>query len=74
MRYFEIARPPAWHILADADPKEAAVEPRRDRLRDQWRLGWASWNPPDRHCNFAGAQDLPNWQSRRRHLSTRRSQ
>ena len=75
MRYFEIAQPSAWHILSDADPKDAAGEPRSGRLRDQWRLGCAnSWNSSDRRCNFARAQDLLNRQSRRRHLSTRRSQ
>ena len=75
MRYFEIVKPSAWHILADADPKDAAGEPRSGGLRDQWRLGCAnSWNPSDRHCNFARAQDLLNRQSRRRHLSPLRSQ
>jgi len=75
MRYFEIVKPPARHILADADAKDAAGEPRSGRLRHQWRLGCAnSWNPSDRYCNFAGLQDLPNRQSRRRHLSPLRSQ
>ena len=59
MRYFEIAQPSARHILTDADPNDAAGEPRGGRLRDQSRLGCAnSWNPWDRHCNFARAQDL----------------
>ena len=75
MRYFEIVKPPARHILADAEQRDAAGEPRSGRLRDQWRLGCAnSWNPSDRHCNFARAQDLLNRQSRRRHLSPLRSQ
>ena len=75
MRYFEIARPPARYISQPTLTREtAAGEPRSGRLRDQWRLGCAnSWNPSDRHCNFA-AQDLPNRQSRRQHLSPRRSQ
>ena len=72
MRYFEIARPPARYILADADQRDPAGESRRGRLRDQWGLGCAnSWNPRDRHCNFA--QDLPN-RLRRQHLSSWRSQ
>ena len=55
MRYFEIARPPARHILADAEQRDAAGEPRGGRLRDQWRLGCAnSWKPTDRHCNLPG--------------------
>jgi hypothetical protein len=68
MRYFEIAKPPARHVLADTDPKEAAGEPRSG----QWRLGCA--NPSDRHCNFARAQNLPNRQSHRLHLLPLRSQ
>jgi len=75
MRYFEIVKPPARHILADADAKDAAGEPRSGRLRHQWRLGCAnSWNPSDRHCNFVRAQILINRPSHRQHLSTRRSQ
>ena len=74
MRYFEIARPSACHILTDADPKDAAGELRSGWLRGQWRLGCAnSWNPSDRHCNFPRAQDLLNRQSRRQHLSPRHS-
>ena len=69
MRYFEITKPPARDILANAEQRDAAGEPRSGRLRDPWRLGCAnSWNPWDRHCNFARAQDLLNRPLRRQHL------
>jgi hypothetical protein len=75
MRYLEIAQPSAWHILTDAGPKDAAGEPHIGRLRDQWRLECAdSWNPSDRDCNFVREQYPFNRQSRRQHLSNRRSQ
>ena len=75
MRYFEITPPSAWHVLTDADPKDTAGKPRGCRLKDQGRLGCAnSWNPSDRHYNFARAQDLLNRQSRRQHLSPLRWQ
>ena len=75
MRYFETAQPSAWHILTDADLNDAAGEPRRGRLRDQWSFGvrkqWESVRPALQFCR---AQDLPNRPSRRQHLSPRRSQ
>ena len=39
MRYFEIARPPARHILADADQRDAAGEPRSGRLKRPMEIG-----------------------------------
>ena len=39
MRYSEIARPPARHILADADQRDPTGESRSGRLRDQWDWG-----------------------------------
>ena len=73
MRYFEIVKPPARYISANAEQRDAAGEPCSGRLRDQWRSGYVdSWNPWDRHCNFARPQYPFNRQSRRRHLSPRR--
>ena len=38
MRYFEIAKPPARHILANADPRTTVGERRSGRMRD-WGAG-----------------------------------
>ena len=38
MRYFEIAKPPVRHILADADPRETAPgQPRNGSIGNRWR-------------------------------------
>ena len=89
MRYFEITRPPTRHTLADVEQRDAG-ESRGGRLQGgppdaggarlggnaapQSRLGCVDSLPSDRDCNFARTQDLISQQSRRQHLSPRRSQ
>ena len=58
MRYFEIVKPPARHISANAEQRDAAGGLRGGRSRDQWRLVCAnSRKPSDRYCNLAGADE-----------------
>jgi|HubBroStandDraft_6_1064221.scaffolds.fasta_scaffold4366610_1 hypothetical protein len=66
MRYFEIAKPPARHILAEVDQTEAVPgEPVKSAIRKPLKL-----SPP---VLVSDSLNQLNQPSRRRHLSTRRS-
>ena len=61
MRYFEIAKPSARHILADADPKEAAPgEPVESAIRKPFK--------PNRPALVSDSLSQVNRSSRRQHL------
>ena len=75
MRYFEIVKPPARHISANAEQRDAAGGLRGGRSRDQWRLVCAnSRKPSDRSAILLEPMNLLNRRSRRRHLLPQRSQ
>ena len=75
MRYFEIVKPSARHILADADQREAAGELRSGRIKGPVEIGMRKQLESVRPAlQFCRAQDLPKQPSRRQHLSPRRSQ
>ena len=68
MRYFEIVKPSARHILGDVDLKEPTPgKPRIDGMKSagNWQSGTSILPEP---------QTLINRPSRQRHLSPRRSQ
>ena len=68
MRYFEIVKPSARHILSDTDLKEpTAGKPRIDGMKSvgNWQTGTSTLLEP---------QDLIKRRSRQPHLSPRRSQ
>jgi hypothetical protein len=68
MRYFEIARPSPRHILSDTGLKEPTAGERRiDGMKSAGSL-------KGRVAILLEPINLPNRRSRRRHLSTRRSQ
>ena len=65
MRYFEIVKPSARHVSADADPREAAPgEPRNGAIETAGE--WAS--------RTSLGSNRVNRPSRQQHLSPRRSQ
>jgi hypothetical protein len=67
MRYFEIVKPPARHILADADPRDTAPgEPVDSGIRKPFK--------PNQPALVSNLLNLIIRQSRRRHLSPLRSQ
>jgi hypothetical protein len=69
MRYFEIAKPPARHILADAEPKEAAGEPRSSKIETAGERGMKSAGSlKSRTAILPEPSNLTSRQSRRRHL------
>ena len=63
MRYFEIAKLPARHILADADQRETARGQPRSRKIE---------TPGER--DVSNSSNLISRQSRQQHLSPQRSQ
>ena len=65
MRYFEIVKPSTKHILSDTDP---TMKPPSKRW---YEICWKLEKP---HCHLAGADKPTKRQSRRQHLSPRRSQ
>ena len=71
MRYFEIVKPSARHISANADRRERTVE--EPCCGRELGVG-AVENRQDATANLQETQTLINRQSRRRHLSSRRSQ
>jgi hypothetical protein len=73
MRYFEIAKPPARHILNDIEPKEAVPgEPRGGTIGTARERGTEAFQA-QRTSVGVELVKLINRPSHRRHLSPRRS-